>query len=110
MLTMKNLIGGGKTVLKPYNHKFQSLCKSYRRIGLKYKGFTIISNNCTGGYMYQYYGVAYNTPTEGLYFTTDDYIKLIQRPRHYFKHKVELIDSQLSVLAKAGRVLIIQWA
>ena len=103
MLNVKKFIGGSKAVLKPYYHKIQRLCKGYRRIGLKHKDFTIISNNCTGGYVYQYYGVAYNTPTEGLYFTTDDYIKLIQRPEHYFNHKVELIDSQQSVLAKSGK-------
>lgn len=81
------------------------MVKFYRRRGLNSKDFSIISNNCTGGYVYQYYGVAYNTPTEGLYFTTDDYLKIIKRPEYYFKHKVELIDPKESVLAKAGRTI-----
>lgn len=92
-----------KEVLKPHYHRLQRVCKFYRRIGLHSKDFSIISNNCTGGYVYQYYGVAYNTPTEGLYFTTEDYLKIIQRPEYYFKHEVELIDPHESVLAKAGK-------
>ena len=79
------------------------MSKFYRRIGLHSKDFSIISNNCTGGYVYQYYGIPYNTPTEGLYFTTSDYIKLMQSPKHYFKQKVRLIDPQQSCLAKEGR-------
>lgn len=89
--------------LKPYYHKLQRLLKSFRRIGLNSKDFSIISNNCIGGYVYQYFGVAYNSPTEGLYFTTEDYLKIIKRPEYYFKHRVELIDPQKSVLAKTGK-------
>lgn len=103
MVDVSKVIGEGKKVLKPYYHKLQRLCKAYRRIGLQNKDFTIISNNCTGGYVYQHYGIAYNTPTEGLYFTTSDYIRLIERPEYYFTHEVILIDPQTSVLAKAGK-------
>ena len=103
MQNVKQLIGEGKTIIKPYYHKLQRLCKWYRRIGLKCRDFTIISNNCAGGYVYQYFGIPYCTPTEGLYFTTDDYIKLIQRPEYYFKHEVALINPQKSTLAKLGK-------
>lgn len=99
----KLVLGGAKKQLKPFYHRLQRLLKSYRRVGLKCKDFSIISNNCTGGYVYQYYGVAYNTPTEGLYFSTEDYLKIIQRPNYYFKHEVELIDPKESVLAKSGK-------
>lgn len=91
-----------KEYLKPYYYKLQRLCRMPRRIGLNTKDFTIISNNCSGGYVYQYFGITYNTPTEGLFFTADDYIKLIQRPEYYFKHEVVLIDSRQSEFAKAG--------
>lgn len=37
--------------------------------------FTIISNNCWGGFVYQKYGLEYKTPTIGLYFLGDDYVK-----------------------------------
>lgn len=92
-----------KVFFKPYYYKLQRLCKLYRRIGLRCRDFSVISNNCTGGYVYQYFGVPYNTPTEGLYFTTEDYLKIIKRPEYYFKHKIVLIDSKCSTLAVAGR-------
>ena len=65
--------------------------------------FSIISNNCVGGYIYQHFGISYKSPTEGLYFTTDDYLKLVERPEHYFTHDVVLIDAQDSTLAKQGK-------
>ncbi|WP_051651907.1 DUF1919 domain-containing protein [Prevotella sp. P6B1] len=98
-------INGVKNALKPHYHRLQRMFKFYRRIGLYSKDFSIISNNCTGGYVYQYYGIPYNTPTEGLYFTTSDYIKLMQIPEYYFKQKVHLIDPQKSSLYKEGRII-----
>lgn len=92
-----------KQVLRPYYHAFVRMMKWRRRIGLHYKDFSIISNNCTGGYVYQYYGISYKTPTEGVYFTTDDYLKLIANPRHYFNHKVTLILPQDSTLYSADK-------
>ena len=92
-----------KKSLKPIYHWLIRLSKWKRRIGLHCTDFTIISNNCTGGYVYQYFGVPYKTPTEGLYFTTEDYLKLVERPEHYFKHEVKLIDPKESSLAKTGK-------
>ena len=81
-----------KEILKPFYHWLVRLSKWNKRRGLKCTDFTIISNNCTGGYVYQYYGIAYKTPTEGLFFTTKDYLKLVERPEHYFHSKVILIN------------------
>lgn len=92
-----------KEILKPYYHRLQRICKFYRRIGLHSRDFSIISNNCTGGYVYQYFGIPYNTPTEGLYFIPSDYLKVIHRPEYYFNHKVELIEPKQSAMAKMGR-------
>ena len=92
-----------KKLIKPIYHWLIRLSKWKRRIGLHCTDFTIISNNCTGGYVYQYFGVPYKTPTEGLYFTTEDYLKLVERPEYYFKQEVKLIDSKESTLAKVGK-------
>lgn len=78
---MRNKI---KQFLKPFYRKFIVLLKGYRRIGLKTSEFSIISNNCTGGYVYQYFGVTYCSPTAGLGIQPRDYLKLMQNPRHYF--------------------------
>ena len=92
-----------KSFLKPLYHKLVRMAKWWRRIGLDCKDFTIISNNCTGGYVYQYFGISYKTPTEGIYFITSDYIKIVERPEYFFKHEVKLIDPKESTLARAGQ-------
>ncbi|WP_455683529.1 DUF1919 domain-containing protein [Thomasclavelia sp.] len=71
--------------------------KKVRRIGLKNKNYTIVSNNCTGGYIYQYYGMSYKTPTVGLFFYTKDFIKLCKKPRKYFNMEINFIDSSESI-------------
>lgn len=92
-----------KKSLKPIYHWAIRLSKWKRRIGLHCTDFTIISNNCTGGYVYQYFGIPYHTPTEGLFFTPSDYLKLVKRPEYYFKHEVKLIDSTASSFADSGK-------
>ena len=46
--------------------------------GLKNKDFTIIANNCAAGFIYQDAGLEYRTPTVGLFFHSDCYIKFIK--------------------------------
>ena len=48
-----------------------------RRRKLKERDFTIISNNCWGGICYEYYGLQKLSPTVGLYFFSEDYIKFV---------------------------------
>ena len=50
---------------------------------LKTKQFTIISNNCWGGEVYEYYNLQKQSPTIGLFFMADDYIKFIKRLPEY---------------------------
>ncbi len=38
------------------------------------KDFTIISNNCWGGMIYESYNLPKNSPTVGLFFFAEDYI------------------------------------
>lgn len=53
--------------------------------------FTIISNNCWGGHVYRYFGVPYNSPTVGLYFFTDEYIKFLSNVREYIDMELQFI-------------------
>lgn len=91
-----------KSKIKSIYHKFLNLTKIYRRIGLKNKDFTIISNNCTVGYIYQYFGLPYRTPTEGIGLSIDDYLKLIQKPKHYFTYPLKFINPQNTERYKSG--------
>lgn len=59
----------------------------------KYKDFTIISNNCFGGIVYRNNDIPYNTPTAGLFFMADDYIKFIYNMKEYLN--MDLVEIKL---------------
>ena len=81
--------------MKRFAKRVKSWCarklKRFKAIGLKNKSFTIISNNCTGGYVYQHFGLKYNTPTAGLFFQTKDFVRLCANCQHYFSLELEFI-------------------
>lgn len=64
---------------------------SIKQMGLKNKSFTIISNNCWGGFIYQKYGLPYLSPTIGLLIFGDDFIKFCSNVKHYTKEKLQFI-------------------
>lgn len=66
--------------------------KDVRRLGLRTQDFTVISNNCFGGFVYQRYGLPYRTPTAGLFFMPEDYLRLLKEPRRYFAAPLCFID------------------
>lgn len=57
--------------------KSNSRYADQRQSSLIGKSFTILSNNCWGGHVYRYFSLPYLTPTIGLYFYPDDYLKFI---------------------------------
>lgn len=63
---------------------------------LKYKDFSIISNNCWAGSVYRYFDIPYNTPTVGLYFFAADYIKFIDNLKYYFSLELDFITYEQS--------------
>lgn len=62
-----------------------------RRKQINNDDFTIIANNCWGGFVYQRYGLPYLTPTVGLYFFADDFIKLAFNLEDYMTKPLEFI-------------------
>lgn len=74
-----------RDIVKRDYHILRRVLLSYRRIGLKNRNFSIISNNCTAGYIYQYFGLEYQTPTIGIFFTANDYVKIVANPQKYFQ-------------------------
>lgn len=77
-----------KTVLK--------VVKKVRYAFLKNRDFTIISNNCWGGHIYQYFDMQYNTPTVGLTFFADEYIKFVSNLKHYLNCELTFIPKKES--------------
>src|SRR5699024_4328392 len=77
-----------RTLEKVANHKIQI---QRRRLKLTHRDITIISNNCWGGFIYQKYGLEYRTPTIGLFFLGDDYVKFCSKLEFYLSKPIEFI-------------------
>lgn len=90
MITIK------KTAKKINQVLFKPIRKLKGEILLKNKDFTIISNNCWGGIVYQDYDLEYTTPTVGVYFFAEEYIKFLRNIKGYLDMKLEFIDSAKS--------------
>lgn len=54
--------------------------------------FTIISNNCWAGICYEYYGLPKLSPTVGLYFFADDYIKFMGNLDVYLGKELRFLE------------------
>ena len=72
------------------NENMEKLKKQYFKIigaiknkKLKSKDVTIISNNCFGGIFYRDNALEYRTPTCGLFFMAEEYIKFIYNLDYY---------------------------
>lgn len=56
------------------------------------KTFTIFSNNCWAGHVYRWFSIPYNTPTVGLYFYPDDYIRFLKDYKKYLAIDLSFIS------------------
>ena len=60
------------------------------------RDFSVISNNCWGGWVYRILKMPYLSPTAGLFFMAEDYIKLIKDLHKYMDSKLEFIPAEES--------------
>lgn len=68
--------------LKVLKFKRRLFSKKYQR-KLVSKEFTIISNNCWGGMIYESYNLQKKSPTVGLFFMAHDYICFLSKLKEY---------------------------
>lgn len=71
-----------------------NLTAKYRRKKIIHDDFTIISNNCWGGMIYQSYGIENKTPTIGLFFMAEDYIKFVYDIKKYISLTLKFIEPE----------------
>lgn len=64
---------------------------NWRKKQLKNTDFTIISNNCWGGMIYESYNLPKESPTVGLFFMADDYIKFLIYMKEYLATELHFI-------------------
>lgn len=77
------------------------LIGKYRKSRLINTDFTIISNNCWAGICYEYYGLPKLSPTVGLYFFADEYIKFLNNLERYLSIDLRFINVHDSKYCKA---------
>lgn len=68
----------------------------YRQKKLLGTDFTIISNNCWAGHVYRRYGINYNTPTVGMYFFPEEYLKFISNLKENVNLPMKVIPASQS--------------
>lgn len=72
--------------------------------GLKNTEFTIISNNCWGGMIYESYNLPKKSPTVGCFFMAEDYIRFLTNLKEYLETDLEFINPQQSKWIKEKEV------
>ena len=63
---------------------------------LNNKDFTIISNNCWGGFVYKKFNLKYNTPFIGLFLFAPDYINLLKDFKNIIYNELVFINAEES--------------
>lgn len=90
-------MGFGKRIWRKTTAICDKKLKNSRRNRLNNDDFSIICNNCWGGYVYRRYGLPYNSPTVGLFFFAEDFIKLCYNLRYYMSLEIEFIKVEDSM-------------
>lgn len=82
--------------LKYRNYIYIPLTRNKRNKMLENKEFTIISNNCWGGSIYEAYDLKKQSPTVGLFFMASDYIKFVSRLKEFLEAELNFIRPEKS--------------
>lgn len=72
-------------------------------IGLKNRNFTVISDNCWGNFLYQDFGIEYQSPFVGLFIFSPDYIELLENFDELMASELSFIPAETSKYAKQLR-------
>lgn len=81
-----------ETIRLKIRRTYMKLSAGWRKYSIDNNNFTIISNNCWAGFIYQSYKMKYNTPTIGLFFMADDYINFLKNIRELVKRDIIFIN------------------
>lgn len=80
--------------------KYLIATANMRNAMLKHKDFTIISNNCWGGIIYESYNLPKLSPTVGLFFMASEYIKFLSNLEYYLNTDLTFISPDESRYAE----------
>ncbi len=75
---------------------FKPILQPIRRKLINNTDFSVISNNCWGGMLSNYFGLRKNSPTVGCYFLAEDYMKFINNLEYYLNTEIRIIEASES--------------
>lgn len=85
-----------KRISEFFKSFFYEIRRFFVKKSIKNKNFSVISNNCWAGKVYQYLDMPYLSPTAGLYFFAPDYIKFVSDLRRYLATELHFIEAEES--------------
>lgn len=83
----------------------KSLDARWLRYRLNDKYFTIISNNCWGGSIYQELKLTYTSPFVGLFLYPPCYIKMLENLREYVESDIKIIERSKYQMANVMKAM-----
>lgn len=82
--------------LKFRNKIYFPTTRNYRKKKINSTDFTIISNNCWGGTVYESYGIKKMSPIVGMFIMPSDYLSLVSNLKYYFEQDIVFIEPEQS--------------
>ena len=80
-------------IVKRYRSWARERYSKMLRRGLTNRDFSILSSNCVGGIILHNLGQRFNSPTVNLLMTPDDFVKFLERPKHYLGCELREMDA-----------------
>ncbi len=68
---------------------------TFERARLRNRNFSIISNSCLGGSIYHKYGLPYTSPTIGVFFYSDEYLRMLENLKYYMNQRLVLRETSM---------------
>lgn len=78
------------------NRIYLPITRSWRRKRVSADPFTIISNNCWGGTVYESYGIRKDSPTVGMFIMPEDYLRFVSRLDYYLSLDLQFVNPDQS--------------
>lgn len=88
------------SIIQRVKHKYEQLFGKHlapiRRLLINNRDFSIISNNCWGGIVYEFFGLKKASPTCGMYFFAADYLRFLENLKYYLSLDIQMIPASKS--------------
>ena len=84
--------------LREWLHILKKICREVYNLSLRHKlkntSFSLLTNNCCGGYIMHDLGVQFNSPFINLWLKPCDFIKYLENIEHYTEAKLYFVSSE----------------